>query len=484
MTPGKTTAANDIDRSRNRRILFSIAFASFMVNLDTYIVNISLPTIAAAFHCDTAGVSWVSMAYQLTVTGFLLVFGRLGDRYSIKHVFLFGYGLFTFSSLLCALSFNLWTLVAARAVQGIGASVLYALTPAMVPRFLPEKMRGPAFGGLATAAALGVMVGNPLGGIITGYLSWPWIFYINLPVGIIAMIVCWKIIPDQHVKNANGGLIDFPTALVSFTCLLGLTFTLNRITHYGPLSPVIWAAVGITLASLAAFTFRERASRSPFLDYGLFKSRAFSSGNVANFLAYAYLAGNNFIIPFYLVIVKGLSPEQAGVILLTYSIVFFCVGPVAGFLSNRIHPRLLCTCALVLGACLSVSFSFFLGLPGLLPAIAYFALLAVVFGVFLPSNNNVVMAMAPAGKQGMVSASFRMVGRVGMTFGVCLFEAIFSVMAPHRNDAGVKAIGQFAAGPVLDAFGRIYLVGGLIFAVAAVFSWLARDRACAKPDRG
>ncbi len=476
MMPVRITGKDGIDGSQSRRILFCIAFASFMVNLDTYIVNISLPTIAAAFHCDTSAVSWVSMAYQLTVTGFLLVFGRLGDRYSIKRVFLFGYGLFTLSSLLCGLSASLWTLVAARALQGIGASVLYALTPAMVPRFLPERMRGPAFGVLATVAALGVMAGNPLGGIITGYFSWPWIFYINLPVGMVAMIVCWLVIPDGESRPDDHRAIDFPAAVTSFICLFGLTFTLNRITHLGWQSPVIWSAMGITAASLVLFALRERVSGSPLLDYSMFRSRAFSAGNVANFLAYAYLAGNNFIIPFYLIMVKGLSPEQAGVTLLIYSAVFFCVGPVAGFLSNRVSPRLLCTCALVMGSGLSLSFSFFLGLPGILPAIIYFALLAVVFGVFLPSNNNVVMGMAPDGKQGIVSASFRMVGRVGMTFGVCLFEAIFSMMTPGGSRTVTKVLNQFAMEPVLDAFKWIYLAGGLILAVAAVFSWLSRER--------
>lgn len=138
-----STSAEAENQGRYRRILFSIAFASFMVNVDTHIVNISLPTIAAEFNADTSRVSWVSLSYQLTVTGLLLFFGRMGDKVSIKSLFLFGYGLFTLSSLLCGIVNSLEALVAARALQGVGASVLYALTPAMVPRFLPANMRGP-----------------------------------------------------------------------------------------------------------------------------------------------------------------------------------------------------------------------------------------------------------------------------------------------------------------------------------------------------
>jgi EmrB/QacA subfamily drug resistance transporter len=465
------------DKRRYRSILFSIAFASFMVNLDTYIVNVSLPTVAAAFHTSTANVSWVSMAYQLTVTGFLLIFGRLGDRMSIKKIFMFGYGLFACSTLLCGLSNSLWTLVLFRAVQGVGASVLYALTPAMVPRFLPDSMRGPAFGTLATAAALGVMIGNPIGGVITGYLSWQWIFYLNFPVGVIAMLVCWKVIPDDGaVRAAERRRIDLPAALLSFLFLLGLMYSLNRVNEYGWRSPLLLGSLAVTLVMLAAFVIREHSTTSPLLDYSLFRSRAFSSGNVANFLAYAFLAGNNFIIPFYLIIVKGLTPEKAGLALLVYSLVYVWVGPLAGHLSKKIHPRNLCTASLALGALLSLAFSFLLRMQGLVPILCYFVLLAITFATFLPSNNNVIMAMAPENRQGLVSASFRMVGRIGMTFGVCLFETIFSMMIPHAGKSSVTTLKTVSGTTLLDAFSRIYLVGSAIFVLALVFSWLARDR--------
>lgn len=473
---GQSAAAGG--NGRYRSILFSIAFASFMVNVDTYIVNISLPTIAAAFHTSTANVSWVSMAYQLTVTGFLLIFGRLGDRMSVKKIFMFGYGLFACCTLMCGLSTSLAMLVFFRAVEGIGASVLYALTPAMVPKFLPEKMRGPAFGTLATAAALGVMVGNPIGGLITGYLSWKWIFFINCPIGLIAMAVCWKVIPDDEpVRAAERRKIDLPAAFLSFLFLLGLMYSLNRVNEYGWSSPLILGTLAGTLVFFAAFVLRERSSSSPLLDYSFFRSRAFSSGNVANFLAYAFLAGNNFIIPFYLIIVKGLSPEKAGMALLVYSLVFVWVGPLAGHLSKKIAPRNLCTTALVFGAILSLSFSFILKLPGMIPVLCYFALLAVVFATFLPSNNNVIMGMAPEGKQGLVSASFRMVGRIGMTFGVCIFETIFSMMIPHSGKSSVVNLQGVSGSLLTDAFGRIYLFGFALFVAAAVFSWLSKERA-------
>jgi len=139
------------DPKRQRLVFFSIAFASFMVNVDTYIVNISLPTLARYFHAPASDVSWVVLSYQLAVTSLLLIFGKLGDRIGLKKVFLAGFTMFTASSVLCGCAPTLFILVLARFIQGIGASMLYALTPAMIPRFLPEKIRGPAFGALATA---------------------------------------------------------------------------------------------------------------------------------------------------------------------------------------------------------------------------------------------------------------------------------------------------------------------------------------------
>lgn len=459
-------------------ILFSIAFATFMVNVDSYIVNISLPTISAYFRADTAAVSWVVMSYQLTVTGLLLVFGTLGDRIGIKRLFMVGYGVFTVSSLICALSPTLGWLVAGRALQGIGASVLYALTPAMVPKFLPSDMRGTAFGILATVAALGITLGTPLGGMITGLLSWHWAFLINLPIGIAAMLVCRAVLPDDQpiLSDLKLPAFDYAGSVLSFTALLSLIIMLSKLNSAGLSSPVIMASLSIFLVSSIAFVLWERHTPHPLLDYSLFRNRSFNLGNLANFLCLSFLAGHNFIIPFYLIIIKGLPTQQAGSVFLLYSLVYMGVGPLAGRLTKRIAPRTLCTSAMGLGLAVSLGFSVLLRNDGMLAVYTYFVGMALVMATFIPANNTLVMGMAPPGKQGVVAGSFRMIGRVGMTFGICFFQAIFTWSASQGGPLHLEAMKGVERSQLLNSFSTVYLAGGLIFLIGAAASLLARER--------
>lgn len=464
---------------RHGLILFSIAFATFMVNVDSYIVNISLPTISSYFRADTASVSWVVMSYQLTVTGLLLVFGTLGDRIGIKRLFMLGYGLFTASSLLCALSPTLGWLVAGRALQGIGASVLYALTPAMVPKFLPPEMRGTAFGTLATVAALGITLGTPLGGLLTGLLSWHWAFLINIPIGIAAMMVCHKVLPDDQPLESVVKLpsFDYAGSALSFTSLLSLIIFLSRLNSEGLRSPVIMTTLAVFLISTTAFILWERHTSHPLLDYSLFRDRSFNLGNLANFLCLSFLAGHNFIIPFYLITIKGLPTEKAGAVFLLYSLVYMGMGPIAGRLTRRIAPRTLCTTALLLGVVVAMGFSYLLRCDGMLAVYSYFIGMALVMATFIPANNTQVMGMAPPGKQGVVAGSFRMIGRVGMTFGICLFQALFTWAASQGGALHLESMKLVERGLLLNSFSTVYVAGGLIFAIGAVGSFMGRNRA-------
>lgn len=468
---------------RHRLILLSIAFATFMVNLDSYIVNISLPAITEWFGTDTASASWVIVAYQLTVTGLLLAFGVLGDRIGIRRFFLVGYGVFTLSSLLCGASPSLGWLVAGRALQGVGGAVLYALTPAMVPKFLPPAMRGAAFGLLATAAALGISVGTPLGGVLTGVLSWHWAFFINLPIGIGAMALCARVIPDDAPQTGAPRPFDTPGAVLSMVALLALVQGLTHLDVGGLAAPSTLTAFAVAVAAALAFVWRQRHTDHPLVDLALFRDRTFGLGNAANLLCLTCLAGHNFIVPFYLTLIKGMPPERAGFVFLLYSLVYMAVGPLVGMLGGRrVSSRTLCSLGLALGVVVFVLFSLGLRIDAMWPVYAYFVGMALVMATFIPSNSAVVMGSAPPGKQGTVAGSFRMVGRIGMTLGVTLFQALLALHLAGAGSLSVERLRQLGAAHLLPAFSWVYLAGAGLFALGLICSLAATPRPRAADD--
>jgi MFS family permease len=269
---------------------------------------------------------------------------------------------------------------------------------------------------------------------------------------------------------------DYAGSALSFAALLSLIILLSRLNSAGPRSPVIMTALSIFLLSGAAFVLWERHTPHPLLDYSLFRSRSFNLGNLANFLCLSFLAGHNFIIPFYLMVIKGLPPQKAGSVFLLYSLVYMGIGPVAGRLTRRVSPRTLCTAALGFGVVVALGFSLLLRGDGMLAVYAYFVGMALVMATFIPANNTLVMGLAPPGKQGVVAGSFRMIGRVGMTFGICLFQAIFTWSASQGGPLHLEAMKGIERMHLLNSFSAVYLAGGMIFVIGAIGSLLARER--------
>jgi len=457
------------DRRTLNLIVFSISFASFMVNLDTYIVTISLPSIGAFFGKSTGEISWVALAYNLAVASLLIIFGKLGDRVGLRKIFMAGLFIFTSSSLLCGLSPSLYWLIGGRLLQGLGASILYAMTPAMVPRYLPVEMRGAAFGTLATAAGLGIIIGTPLGGLITGYLSWQWIFYLNVLPGLAALILCHRIIPgDECAPAGKGGHFDFPGSILSFTLSLALIYGLNMGQEMGWRSWAITGSFALAALSLGGFIAWEKKCSSPLMELGLFRSLAFSCGNMSSFLASNVLSGHNFLMPFYLILVMKLPAQQAGLVYLIYSAVYMITGPLAGRRSNAGNSAGLSGISMALAGLSTLVFSFMLETRSFVVIILYFVILGVSYGIFITANNIVVVGMAPEGKQGIVSGIFRMIGRLGMASGVCIFETVFSAGFPAATGGG--GYMSLPGDLLLRGFHTAYLAGGAVLLCAALVS--------------
>ena len=451
-----------------RWIVITVAFGAFMSKLDSYIVNISLPTIAERFHVTSAEVSWVILVYLLVSTSTLLLFGKLGDRFGMRRVFFFGYLLFTVGSLLCGAAMSLGMLIAARFVQGLGCAMILAIAFAVIPRFLPPEKTGWAFGIASTGAALGIAIGAPAGGIITGFLSWRWVFFVNIPFGIFAMYAVNRYIPDEDTatsgKLGRAGFDIFGAAL-SFGGLALFIYALSTGWDFGWTSVRILGSFGASFALLAAFFVREAKCAEPLLELALFKSFHFTAAVTSTLFAYMLLAGNGFLLPFYLETGKKVPTQTVGFIIMIYSVIYMAVGPYAGRISDKIRPSTLCAFAMLSAAACSFVFAFTLDMPGLIPVVTFLIWIALSFGFFISPNNNQVMRLAPAHKQGSASGVFNTVNSLGLALGVCLFEALMS-----RTSTGAGLRTFQAAG--MAGYRNAYIFGGIVCIIALLFSLL------------
>jgi EmrB/QacA subfamily drug resistance transporter len=466
------------DPKKQKLILFSIAFATFIGNLDYYIVNVALVTIANDFQATTGDVSWVLLSYQLTITSFLLLFGKLGDKFGMKRVFLFGFTAFSIGSLACGLASTLFVLVLSRALQGLGASVLYSMPPAMVSKYLPENKRGSAFGILSTTAAIGMILGAPLGGIITGYCSWRWAFLINIPIGMLAIYIAKKTLPGDNVqksKESSGGFDTFG-AFFSFIATVNFFYALSMIGVKGWTSPAILICMAISMMSIFFFIKWEKKHSNPLVDLTLFRNRTFVAENVSCALAYAFLAGNNFIMPFYLQAFQGLSPQKTGMVFILYSLVYMVTGPIVGKMSNVVKPRTLCSVAMFFASMAIFGFTFFFRISSLIPVCIFFACNGFAMATFGTANNTSVMDSAPKGKEGMVAGILRMMMRLGMAVGVCTFEMVFSRAILDHGAAAGNNLASLPPEQLSTGFFSSLITAGILCLIAAILPLLAEKK--------
>ena len=482
-TDASTAVISAEEKKRIRWIVFSVAFAVFMVRLDSYIVIISLPTLARYFQVGTNEVSWVILSYLLVMTGTTLIFGKLVDRIGLKKIFVWGYGLFTLGSLLCGLAPTIYLLDAARCLQGAGGAMMITSGMASIPHYLPKNIAGWAFGICSLANSLGIMVGAPLGGLITGFLSWHWIFLINVPVGILAIVIVKRSLPADQSRPplAESQPFDISGSILSFVGLTALVFALSRGDNEGWQSGIILIAFAVAGASLLTFYLRERSARDPILNLKIFRNRDFSFAILTTLFALMLLSGGNFLMPFYLELIKGLGPEHVGAVVMIYSVVYMPIGPFAGRLSDRINPRRLCTIAMFLAFLSCLVFALTLPSPGLFPAVLYLVLLAVSYALFFPANNHLVMSLAPEESQGTASAIYTNTMNVGMVLGVCLFEGAFSQALPKGLSTMSldPAVIRSSLYSVAEAFQFAFIVGAFFSLLAFFLSILSGRHASA-----
>jgi EmrB/QacA subfamily drug resistance transporter len=409
-------------------LVFSISLATFMAGLDGTIVNIALPTISEAFHVSSTTVSWVATAYLLVMAGCVLVFGKVSDIIGFKRIFLSGFVIFTLGSLACGtlpdMFGSLTVLVGSRMFQAIGGAMMTAIAPAMVTAFIPMDQRGKAMGIVMTLAGLGTALGPTIGGFLTQYLSWHWIFFINIPVGIVAVLLGAKVIPATTIKGTLEGF-DRAGALLIFTGLASLLFVVSEGETMGWTSPIILGLALLAVVTIVWFVWHESRLADPLLDIGLFKNKNFLAINLILSLVFFSFAGINYLMPFYLKYIGSYDTSDAGLILTALSFAMMGAGILAGMLFNRVGPKKLC---IVAGFFLVAGYFLVMQLRPDTPVLYVVTCLALIgfgLGLIITPASNMVMNSVAKAKQGMVSSLTSLERFVPLTLGIAMFNLVF-----------------------------------------------------------
>jgi EmrB/QacA subfamily drug resistance transporter len=419
-------------------ILAAVGTGTFMSALDGSVVNATLPVVRRALGSDIATIEWVVTTYLLVVSGLLLSFGRLGDLRGHKRIYVLGFGIFIASSLLCGLAPSAGALVAARAVQAVGSAMLFANSAAILTTNFPPERRGRTLGLQATMTYLGLMTGPSVGGLLASWLGWRSIFYINLPIGLLALALSLRFIPDDRPAR-QGERFDLPGAAAFMAGLTLLLLALNRGHAWGWTSPQTLGVFALSIALLAGFIALERRVPAPMLDLSLFSRRLFSVATGSAVLNYICLYSITFLLPFYLIQGRGLGPAQAGLILTAQPLVMALVAPLSGSLSDRIGSRMLSSLGMLILAFGLVFLSRLGPTSPLGQVVAGLAVAGLGTGIFISPNTSALMGAAPRGRQGIASGILATARNAGMALGIGLAGAILSsvLAAAPAADTGL-----------------------------------------------
>jgi EmrB/QacA subfamily drug resistance transporter len=449
-------------RAPGKWVIMALIFiGAFMPPLDSSIVNIALKDIQMHFGVDLAMVEWIVTAYLLTVSSLLLSAGRLSDIKGHKKIYISGFAIFTVASVLCGLSASIAQLIAFRIIQALGGTMLLATGPAIISDAFPPNERGKAFGVLGMSIAIGLTTGPILGSFLVHVLSWRWIFFVNLPVGIIVTLLAGRVLKESKIDSDKK--FDLPGAVLGFFSLLLLLVVLNFGKDWGWGSAMTLGLSLVTLVVTILFIWTESRVTEPMLDLSLFKSRLFSAANLSALINYLALFNIVFLIPYYLRDVYGQTPIQTGVILTAIPFATGIVGPVSGIISDKIGSRVLSTLGISLLALSQFGLSMTTPKSGVIAIAALLCLMGVGSGMFQSPNSSAIMSVVPRNRLGIASGIVATMRNVGMVLGIAMAGAVVTTLAPHgSSDAG------FA-----NAIRSSFQLGGAI-AIIGIISSLVR----------
>jgi len=447
--------------------LGAVAFGLFMIMLDNTIVNVALPSIQQDLNIGISELEWVFNGYALTFGVLMLTGGKLADMLGRRRIFVAGLVIFTAASLACGLAASAGMLIGARVVQGVGSALMNPATLSIITATFPARQRGMAIGIWAGVSGMALAIGPLVGGLITEHWSWNWIFFINVPIGVLAILVARLVIDESRDMSAEQRL-DLPGLLSSAIALFALTYGLIEANTYGWTSTRILGLFAVAAIGFAAFILLELRQRVPMLDLKLFKNGTFAGANSVMLLVGLAMFGVFFYNSLFIQNIIGWSAVQTGASFLPMTVLIILIAPIAGKYSDRVGSRWLMGGGMVLLAISLLIFSrldatsnFWDLLPGLLIG-------GLGMAVVMTPTTAAAMGSVPVDKAGVGSAVLNSGRQVGGALGIAVMGAIVASYA-----TGIPGTPEAAAGFVtgyqhaLQVAALIALAGAVI-AVATV----------------
>jgi EmrB/QacA subfamily drug resistance transporter len=410
-------------------VLSVTTIGALMAAIDSTIVILALPDMMVKLHADLVEMIWVIMAYILVSTVFLLTFGRIADMLGRVRMYNLGFVVFTAGSALCGMSQTAGQLIASRLVQGSGAALLVVNSFAIITEAFPRDERGRALGINAITFGAGGVLGPLLGGFILGAASWRWIFFINVPIGVVGATWAYLALKEQGVRTQRERF-DILGAITFSVGLLAILSALTLGIQAGWNSPSILALFGLFALMLAVFIYWENRTENPVLDFSLFKQRVYNFSVLAAMMQALALFAVQFLIVFYLQAVRGYNPLQAALLLIPLPVLTSVIAPFSGRLADRIGARIPATLGLLLQAVALVLFTRLTPTTPLWQIGATLALMGLGGGLFFSPNTSAAMNAAPPNRLGIASATLATLRQVGMVSSFALSLAVAAASLP------------------------------------------------------
>jgi EmrB/QacA subfamily drug resistance transporter len=433
------------EENRKWWTLVSVSFALFMIMLDNTVVNVALPSIQKDLGIDVAELEWVVTGYALSFAVLMLSGGKLADMYGRRRIFMVGLAGFTLASLLCGLAGNAELLIGARVFQGVGAACMMPATLSIITATFPPRERGAALGIWAGVSAMALAIGPLVGGLITEHIGWNWIFYINVPVGLVGLVAA-RVIIRESKDTSHEQRLDLPGLLTSGIALFAFVYALIEANSRGWTSPLILGLFVVAAVAGTAFVLLELHQRLPLFDMTLFRNPTFAGANTVALLVSLAMFGVFFFISLFMQNVLGYSAVRAGVAFLPMTILIILVAPIAGKSSDRLGSRWLMTggmtlvgCALLIFAQLEPDSSYLALLPGMV-------LGGLGMAITMTPMTAAALSSVPVDKAGVGSGMLNTFRQVGGALGIAVMGAILASGSNTALAGGATKVEAFMNG--------------------------------------